>query len=760
MERGLVPNEGAVSFHKIETSAAHYGKNDGVTLRVKNTNLPNDSFYDENTFTGGSRSAIPAEAIEIKTDAGWVPLKPPPPTPPTAEATPPAPPAKPLSEDGATGPSKQRGFLRTVEESGGTTPGLKEQTLKIDPQEYSQLPNADVLKAADATIAKKGTVRALEDLMATENPSIEDTGVAIRLMKIYEGREDYDKVIPLIDKFDSVFRKSGRTIQLASLWNSLTPSGFVKTIDRSLGKMKVTLDEPFKQMLIKNMSKIKAMPDGPEKSKATFSLLNSVYDKIPFGARLSNLIDAYRYSNMLSSPLTHERNLYGNTLQTFVTKPLDMIGDWGYGLIKHPFNPIARDIQLMDIPKYYQAVFKTIPEAGTAFLDSITSNTVSSKVVESPNEVNFVSEAMRARLPKVLKIIPGIMEATDRFFSIMIASGEKARLMKKGLSESAAELRARDLAEKILYRQKLGEVKKGDVPLLTKALDELGSLVLSARNRPVIGMPISWFAPFITTPINIAKASVERSPLGFIGGKYDNEQMGKALIGSVVSLIGAGAALSGRVTWMPPKNEKERKAFYDSGRTPLSVEIGGKYIPAWYFGPYAISFMLPEAFRYQMQENPQRLTSGNIAAISKAILASGRLITEQTPMAGIKDLTNIMTGRETISPKILARPVSQMIPFVGGLRFIANVIDPIYRKSTGFIDELKKSIPGLTKDLEAYKKLDGTPSTRSLSSQYFPYSINPKDPRADIEFRDIKEKSNRRVEMEEYQRKNKERIGE
>jgi hypothetical protein len=29
MERGLVPNEGAVSFHKIETSAAHYGKNDG-----------------------------------------------------------------------------------------------------------------------------------------------------------------------------------------------------------------------------------------------------------------------------------------------------------------------------------------------------------------------------------------------------------------------------------------------------------------------------------------------------------------------------------------------------------------------------------------------------------------------------------------------------------------------------------------------------------------------------------------------------------
>jgi hypothetical protein len=657
-----------------------------------------------------------------------------------------------------TGSIKPRGFIETIETSNQTTPGLKERVLKINPQEYQELPNAEVLKSADNVISIKGADKALSDVMAVKNPSVEDTGIAMRLIKEYEGRGEYEKVVPLVDKFDSVFRESGRTVQLASLWNRLTPTGFVKTVENTIGKMGVTLDDDLRNMLSKNISRIRQMPDSNEKTEATFELLNSVYDKIPLKAKIGNWIDGYRYTNMLSNPLSQERNIFGNTVQTFVTRPLDMAGEWGYSVLKHPFNPISRDIKLLDIPKYYQSVFKTIPEAGQAFIGALRSNKISPKIAETlTGGGNFVEEAMRANLPGVLKIIPNAMEGADRFFSVLIASGEKARLMRGGMSEDLAAVGAKKLAEKILYRQTLGGLTKNDSPLMVRALDELGKIALDMRKLPVLGKPASWFIPFVTTPINIAKAGVERSPLALLdilgGRKYSDAEMGKVLVGSAVMLTGAIMAQQGKVTWLAPRDKKGKQAFYNSGRVPMSVEIGGKYIPMQYFGPLALPFMLPEALHYQLKESNQALTQENITSISKAILSAGRLVTEQTPLAGISDFTDIMSGDEKISAKILARPIGQIIPISGALRFVANIIDPIIRKGNGLIDELKKNVPGLTKDLDFYENKPRVPSTRNLSAQYAPYNVGTKNETENARFEWLTKINQRKALMRDRKKK-------
>jgi len=685
----------------------------------------------------------PAKAPTLAPEAVITPKAPIPPIPAPGAPIPPITAQAPTTTTAATlkgvGSIKPRGFLETIETSNQTTPGLKERVLKINPQEYQELPNVEVLKSADDIIAIKGSNKALSDVMAVKNPSVEDTGIAMRLIKEYEGRGEYEKVVPLVDKFDSVFRESGRTVQLASLWNRLTPTGFVKTVENTIGKMGVTLDDDLRKMLAKNISKIRQMPDGNEKIEATFELLNSISDKIPLKAKIGNWINGYRYTNMLSNPLSQERNIFGNTVQTFVTRPLDMVGEWGYSFLKHPFNPISRDIKLLDIPKYYQSVFKTIPEAGQAFMGALRSNKISPKIAETlTGGGNIVEEAMRSNLPGVLKIIPNAMEGADRFFSVLIASGEKARLMRGGMSEDLAGAGAKKLAEKILYRQTLGGLTKNDSPLMVRALDELGRIALDMRKLPVLGKPASWFIPFVTTPINIAKAGVERSPLALLdilaGRKYSDAEMGKVLVGSAVMLTGAIMAQQGKVTWLAPRDKKGKQAFYNSGRVPMSVEIGGKYIPMQYFGPLALPFMLPEALHYQLEESKQALTQDNITSISKAILSAGRLVTEQTPLAGISDFTDIMSGDEKISAKILARPIGQIIPFSGALRFVANIVDPIIRKGNGLIDELKKNIPGLTKDLDFYEDKPSVPSKRNLSAQYAPYNIGTKNETENAKF--------------------------
>jgi hypothetical protein len=668
------------------------------------------------------------------------------------------PPTEGIGEKPTEMPGKRkRGFIETVETSKVTPEGLKEKVQDIKPQDYTQLPNKEVLKQADKIIKEKGADKAIEDALAEPSTPV-NMAVGIRLMKKYEAIGDYDKVVDLIDKFDNKFRKAGREIQLATLWNRLSPRGFVNSIDKTVNKMGVKLEPELKDMLTKGMLKIGKMPDGEEKTKATLELLNSVYDKLPLRAKLKTWFEGYRYNNMLSNPLTHERNLTGNLGQAIMTKPLDMIGEWEYDMFRHLFNPIARDIKLMDIPKYYQSIAKTIPEASTAFLEAFRSGNISTKIIDRPvTGQDYLTEMMRAKMPFAFRVIPNLMEASDKFFSVLIASGEKAWLMRKGIAEDKAEELAKKTAEKLLFREKLGTDIK-DEPVFVRALDELGKMILELRRKPVIGPVASFFAPFVTTPINIAKLGIERSPLGFIGGKYSKEQIGHALMGSQLFVLGAKLASEGKVTWLPPIDDKEKQAFYNSGRRPMSVEINGHWIPMWYFGPYAISLIMPEALHYYMKEQKKALADSEIGVISKAVISSIRLITEQTPLSGIKDFMDAISGRISITENFgntLAYPLGQMIPFEGLIRYVNNIYDPVYRKSTTFSQEMKKNLPFATENLPYYEKLPGLKAKRPPSALYLPYQTGKMDKIADIQYKILVKEAQQRYLEYHLKRKGK-----
>lgn len=619
--------------------------------------------------------------------------------------------------------SPKTGFVKTVAESPATSKEFKEVLKDVEtPQEV--FTNQQALKLAEERIAKSAD-ESLEFVLSEGAPSAEKTATAISLLKKYEIEGNYESAKNLLRNFSEQGREMGRGIQALTLWNRLSPSGLVKLsegIAKDLGR---EIPENAKKLIFENARKLQLLPEGAEKNKATLEILSYIADQLP--STKGEIFDAFRYQNMLSNPRSHERNIYGNLLQTFITRPLNLLGEWTWDITRHPFNPISRDLKLSNIPIYYQAAFKSIPEAVIAFKEGIKSGRISQKVLEtgiSGIKGETVIETLRRQnLPKSVTMVSRLMEAQDNFFSVLIGSGEKASLMARGVSEEIAEGQAKKLAERYLYRSKLG-TELADLPTFARALDGLGKMALQARSIPTVGKVVEWFVPFVTTPINIAKMGIEVSPLGFIGGGKKSEQMGKALIGSVLATYGGILALQDKTTWLAPKDPKSKKLFYESGRKPMSIEINGKWTPLLYLGPYAIPMAMASAVKYYSSESKEALSDSQIEKLTKIILGVSRIITEQTPLSGISTFLNYIGGDDDISvTRQVIRTMKQVIPFQGFLSYLTTVLDPVYRKSKTFEDSLKVDFPLLSKDLPAHRSLLGGEAKRNYRDFFLPYSI-------------------------------------
>jgi len=480
---------------------------------------------------------------------------------------------------------------------------------------------------------------------------------------------------------------------------------------------------------LEKMAEIEKLPEA-DRTLKTQDLMGYIADNIPvtWKEKLSTSFDSYRYTNMLSGPQTHERNLYQNLFNTLITRPADLAFEATYDIVKHPFNPLARNVSFSDVPKYYKNLATTLPDAIVAAKEAFKGN-FSPKFMESQVGSSAILNARKQGMtPKALKTIPSVLEAQDKFFSSLISQGEYNRLIKNGVSEAQAKTAAQKIAEEYLVRTKLGDNKAN--PVAVRALDGLGQLMESMRKIPVVGEGAKWFIPFVQTPVNVAKMMVSHSPIGFIGGSMDSSQLAKATTGSVALATGAFMALQGRTTWAAPSDPKQKELFYASGRQPYSLNIGGKWVPMWYFGPYALSLALPAAMRDAQSDSRTALTDDTADKMLNVISGAMKFLASQTPMQGTAGFFRMIDGDIDYSAKGLAAGMAgQTIPLESFVRWVNGFVDPVYRKGNGVIETLEKGIPGLSKNLEPYTnpgltyKDQKTPSKKELLNQFLPYRV-------------------------------------
>lgn len=401
---------------------------------------------------------------------------------------------------------------------------------------------------------------------------------------------------------------------------------------------------------------------------------------------IPEILDEYRYNNMLSNPITHLRNDFSNLMQTFITRPLTLTAE-------------GRPIEAL---KYLSGAVKNFPQAIDDFVKSMKGETVITK----PD----LERISTGKLPGFMTIPTREMEAGDKFFSALIRGGELAR--------GQTLEQAGKIAEYSLFRQGLKPEGQGVV------LNAIDSMTAWTYNAP---KAVRWFVPFIRTPMNFAKQWIEYSPAGvstLIGAGNKREQIAKVILGSIVTGFGANLAMQNRTTWATPTDKTEKELFYASGKKPFSILIGDKWVSMMYAGPFAFALALPAAAKFYQDDSKTALTDDGLSKLTKTATSMAQFLSGQTFLTGLGNFVNWASGDADYSlGSNLAFTAGQVVPLQGLLRYISTIMDPIYRKPKGFGESFLKDIPGFSQGLKPYTEPTGEPATRLPINYIIPYDV-------------------------------------
>lgn len=600
--------------------------------------------------------------------------------------------------------SKERGFITSVKEAPITAP---EVAAKIGGQ-YKPITNVETLEDASALIEGAGwdvAKQAVKDSPLTAQTNL----VGQELMRRAQLESRFDEAVDIAETLAKKGTEAGQGVQAFSVWSRLTPEGMLKyasnTIQKAnkemgfvtqnvrklFGKSKPELTSEDAALITNLMQKANAAGSEEEKAKFAKLAIETIQDKVPWG--VSDTLDFYRYNNLLSSPLTHLRNAWNNAFNSLVLRP---------GSLVFEGKP-------MEAVRYEIGALKAIPDA----IDEFT------KVIKGETPLDLAKlDVQKVRVPKnkvgQLYAWPQkALEGADKFFSEMVKQGELAS--GKTLSE------ATKAAEYFLLRTDLNPAEQG---YLFNALDRIPKALYEIRKIPVLG----WTVPFVRTPFNAAKMWLEYSPAGVLsipGAADKRAQVGKALFGSMASLIGMKAATEGRTTWAAPTDPEQKDLFYATGRKPFSIQVGGKWIPMATFGGLSWALALPAAVKYFNDDSRTALTDSQFDKLAQSVFSLVGFWSQSTPMSGLGSFVKLMEGDIDFNlSRIAAQTASQLVPETGLMRYITQVLDPIYRRPEGFVENLKSGIPGLSQTIEkTYEDPTGEPSKRNIFHYFTPYGV-------------------------------------
>jgi len=580
----------------------------------------------------------------------------------------------------------------------------------------------------------------------------------LALAEYYRSMGQIDKAREVIEKLIKAGTELGRAVQsfrpiykshplVKEIW---APRAFIKRIQEMAEVQGKKISEDLLhewELKAKEIFRMENPPDIQERMFGEF-IEKEIIPHLPM--TLTDKFELIRYGNMLSGPLSYLRNLTGNVAQLLARNifivPTKLLIDY----IKNPamgrFNdvvvaPIKQQWKetIAHIPIAWEYAVKTFKEGGPPsekFIGALADSDTFEALIRYYQYKNL-------KMPLKIWTMPlNALEATDKFFSTLIAAGEKARLTAeyeaRGIKITARvkreiEEQAQELAERYLFRRPLG-YKREDLNAFSQALDAIGTTMLNARRRllrgatwgeKALGILLGFLEPFVRTPINIGIEMFEMSPAGFLRrpSTMTSEKLAKATVGTIFTGFAAIKAFQGATTWLPPKDERERMLFYEH-RKPMSINIVGIDVPFLYFGSLGVALAAPAAIQWVLLEKKPEFDSELLDAITKSAIEINRFIMSQTSLSGLMNFAKVLTGEDFWKPGgYIGYTATQMLPLSGFLRWVARLTDPVYRKvGEDFWGPIKDNLPFIRKSLEAYENLTGEARMRA-SDLFLPYGV-------------------------------------
>ncbi len=254
-----------------------------------------------------------------------------------------------------------------------------------------------------------------------------------------------------------------------------------------------------------------------------------------------------------------------------------------------------------------------------------------------------------------------------------------------------------------------------------------GATLRNARNNhPTLG----FILPFVKTPINVLRYATKYTPglniaqkeyrqmvSGALGPEAQAQAYGQMALGSMFLGTATLLAMNGRITGGGPSEPKLKQELIAQGWKPYSFKKQNEdgsttYIPFGKFDPtgFVMGIAADLAEIYQVEQDERNYAE----AINASAIAIAKNLSEKSFLLNLNQAIDALSDPdEDRMGKFLGGMAANAVPASSALRGYVNQ-DPYLREARGFVDNIKKNLPGFSETLPPKRDVFGEPVWRTL----------------------------------------------
>lgn len=631
--------------------------------------------------------------------------------------------------------NSERKHYKTIQSSNqvGET-GKKAAKSLLSKDTYVPASNEKSIDKANKLISIYGEEGALDTFLGKirEDKRIthEDIALGERLIQIYSSKGNIDVVNELIQNVAILGTEMGQSVQAMSLINRMSPEGQVfyiqKVINRINNKEDLNIEFTKEQQELILSSKTKK-----ELENNISKIGLEIAEQMPI--KLSDKLRSWRYLSMLGNPRTHIRNILANVAMKVTQGTKNKVAGFIEGTVSIFNKNIERTKTIMPSSKSTKKFASKDVDIIKNRLSNGDNNVNIQNIIKS-NKRNFKGKVLNG----ISKGNSNLLELEDWIFlksayknnlaNYMTANNLTSEFMESNTSE----------ANKALEKARSYAVEQAQEATFRK-FSQLANDINRIENRNILSkVLVGGLIPFKKTPINIAKAGVEYSPLGLAKSiSYDTIQLSKGkininkyidniskgLTGTSIALLGAMLANMGILKAGGEDDDKKEKYSENLGLQTYSIKIGDNTYTIDWLSPSAMPLFVGAEF-YNSVKNDEVFELNKVAEASlKTINPLVEMSMLQSFVSSLKsfDSTNSTGSLADMGMNMLDSYINQYIPSVSGqiARTIDNTERDTYTDKTDFAKRLTQTknkilnkIPFASKTLQPKTNIWGNEEKR------------------------------------------------
>lgn len=460
------------------------------------------------------------------------------------------------------------------------------------------------------------------------------------------------------------------------------------------------------------------------------------------------LVELY-VNSLLSGPQTHAVNFVSNLLTQFGQVPEHLVAA-GIGAARRGASSTLDGLLATGISTVWPSAARV---GSSRAIDAVTFSEVGARAI---GMVSGVQRGLRNGARAFLTEMPTDAMSKAEQLQFQAISGTKGKMIRlptralMGGDELFKGMARQSAMDGMAVRQAFKEGKRGaalreraaelavqPTPEMVEEAFDYARYVTFQRPTGPIGQAITrakqshplltLIVPFVRTPTNLLKFSVERSPFAPLLGEWRKEflaggakrdlAISRAVVGSGIGAMIATWAAQGLITGGGPADPNAVRLMRADGWQPYSIKIGDRWVSYQRLDPYATVFGIAS----DLATKNDKMTAAQQEHAATVIVTSVlKQLESKTWISGLVDLVKAIEDPQRFGQNWIDRTAgSILVPT--GLNQITKTLDPVQRDKAdlpgvpSFLDSpasrVLSRIPGLSDNLPAKTDVFGKPVT-------------------------------------------------